>query len=64
MRRLIITTLIPSAAAILIGGGTGVTASGQAPPNDPGAQTFASRCASCHGTDANGGEHDGGDRRD
>ena len=27
-----------------------------APPSDAGRQVFASRCASCHGTDANGGE--------
>jgi alcohol dehydrogenase (cytochrome c) len=46
----------------IVAAGTLVTASGQNPSvqnpstDMPGRSTFVSRCASCHGTDANGGE--------
>jgi len=51
--RFLITVLL-LAAGVMPGNGP-VAAGAQSRPN-PGAQSFASRCASCHGTDGNGGE--------
>jgi len=51
--RFLITVLL-LAAGVMPGNGP-VAAGAQSRPN-PGAQAFASRCASCHGTDGNGGE--------
>src|SRR5262249_45340874 len=45
---------VPTAIVVVLSGA--IAAGMQSVPIAPGAQTFASRCASCHGTDGNGGE--------
>src|SRR5437867_11745344 len=45
---------VPTTIVILLSGA--IVAAVQSVPGTPGAQAFASRCASCHGTDGNGGE--------
>jgi alcohol dehydrogenase (cytochrome c) len=52
--RLFMKRLVALAVGIRICGG--FAAAVQPPPTAPGAQVFASRCASCHGSDGNGGE--------
>jgi alcohol dehydrogenase (cytochrome c) len=60
--RFLMQGLLALAVALLIRGGLAAAtpsaflAVGQPTPTSPGATAFASRCASCHGTDGNGGE--------
>jgi alcohol dehydrogenase (cytochrome c) len=52
--RLFMNSLLAAISVILVRGV--IVAAGQSTPAGPGALAFASRCASCHGTDGNGGE--------